>query len=273
MVNCKDYCRRGVDWYFQYDTPKVVRFRSLSIGFVNRAMQWVIMCYILFYVLIANSGYQDQDTGIPGSTSEVRGIATTNLSDRRVGRRIWDAQDVVIPAEENSAFFVTTNALVTNGQKQGQCPEDPHITEALCKTDADCPHGRRYLTGHGVSVGQCVKTTGTCMIEAWCPLENDTLTPKDGSVLHGTEEFTVLIKNHVYFPKFNVTRSNIIRSSKKTELTDCLYDPDTNPFCPNFKLGYMVEKALSKTSHPTTYDQMADEGLSITDDQAFSTCI
>lgn len=260
MVSWKDYCHRGVNWYFQYDTPKVVRFRSLSIGFVNRAIQWLIIFYIIFFVLVAKSGYQEQDTGIPGSTSEVQGIATTNLSDQRVGRRIWDAQDVVIPAEENSAFFVTTNAILTNGQQQGLCPEVSSVAEAHCTTDTDCRKGQRYLTGHGVSIGQCNTTTGTCMIEAWCPLENDTLTPQDGSVLFGTEEFTVLIKNHVYFPMWSITRSNIIRSSSKADLRSCLYDPKTHPFCPNFKLGYMVDQALTKANTHTTYEQMAEEG-------------
>lgn len=254
------YLRKGIAVFFEYDTPKIVHIRSKSIGIVNRLVQLAIIGYIIGWVFIYKQGYQLVDTGIAGTTTKVKGVALAN--DSGIETRVWDSVDIVVPAEENNAFFVTTNMIVTKNQTPGVCPESDEVVLAKCTKDADClPIGKPFLLGHGVTTGICNNSTGTCMIQAWCPLEHDKL-PTNYPLLNGTGEFTVLIKNHVFFPLYNKTRSNIIESTNKTYLQSCNYDADDNPFCPIFKLNYIVERAQEKVNSGAakTYDEMAYEG-------------
>lgn len=251
----------GASAIFEYNTSKVVNIRSKSIGLLNRLVQLAVVGYIIGWVMIYKAGYQQVDRGIAGTTTKVKGIAYTPLESARIGKKVWDAQDVVVPAEENNAFFVTTNVIVTNDQTQDECPESSSVTGAKCTSNSDCPEGEINLLGHGVYTGTCNTTTSTCMVTAWCPIEDDEPVTTY-AVLNGTQEFTVLMKNHVFFPFYNKTRSNIIESTNASYLQGCTYDSDTNPFCPVFKLGYIVSKALEHRDSDTTYEQIAYKGLS-----------
>lgn len=144
-----NYLKKGASVFFEYDTPKIVHIRSKSIGVVNRIVQLVIIGYIIGWVLVYKKGYQETDMGVSGSTTKVKGVAYPNVSNPRVPDRVWDASDIVIPAEENNAFFVMTNMIVTNNQSPGECPEAPGVKEAHCTQDSDCVPGTPYLLGHG----------------------------------------------------------------------------------------------------------------------------
>lgn len=256
------YLKRGISVFFEYDTPKIVHIRSKSIGIANRLVQLLVIGYLIGWVFIYKKGYQQEDVGIAGTTTKVKGVAYTDINDPRVGSRVWDASDIVIPAEENNAFFVMTNMILTNQQEQSVCPESATVEAANCsqRHDLDClPVNTPYLLGHGVTNGTCNIDTETCFVRAWCPIELDKLAT-NSTVLPGTKEFTVLIKNHVYFPFYNKTRSNIIESSSKKYLQRCTYNSDTDPFCPVFKIGYIVDKAQAKINSDQTYDELAYEG-------------
>lgn len=247
----------GVVGFFEYDTPKIVHIRSKTIGIINRLVQLAIIGYLIGWVFIYKQGYQLEDVGIAGTTTKVKGVTYTDLNDSKVGDRVWDAVDIVVPGEENNAFFVMTNVIVTDNQKPGHCPESKDVPEAQCESDNDClPINKPFILGHGVSTGKCNNSTQTCIVKAWCPIENDVLAT-NYAVLNGTKEFTVLIKNHVYFPFYRETRSNILESTNKTYLQGCIYDSENNPFCPIFKLGYIVEKALDKST--STNDQSFED--------------
>ena len=90
--------------------------------------------------------------------------------------------------------------------------------------------------------GKCNLTTRTCEVHAWCPVENDLTPLKDRGVLEESKHFTVLIKNQIYFPKFDKQRSNILVSQNESYLSSCSNSED-QPFCPVFTLGYIVEAA------------------------------
>ena len=67
--------------------------------------------------------------------------------------------------QEDNAFFITTNALVTKNQTQGKCAEvkflciqlillnlhikDDHAVGAKCKVDSDCVQNEPILLGNG----------------------------------------------------------------------------------------------------------------------------
>ena len=91
--------------------------------------------------------------------------------------------------------------------------------------------------------GKCDTLAGVCEVSAWCPVEND-LPPliNNRAVLEQSQQFTVLIKNQIYFPKFGKQRSNILLSQNESYLKSCTHS-DEHPFCPVFSLGYIVESA------------------------------
>jgi len=249
----------GIAVFFEYDTPKIVHIKSKSIGIFNRLVQLAIIGYIIGWVFIYKKGYQLEDVGVSGTTTKVKGVAYTK--DPRVGnQKLWDSTDIVVPAEENNAFFVMTNMIITNDQSPSECAESPTVPGANCTEDKDClPINKPFLLGHGVTTGVCNKTTKTCMVEAWCPIEHDKL-PTRYPVLNATKTFTVLIKNHVYFPYYKKTRSNIVESTNASYLQGCNYDAANDPFCPVFRLGYIVDHAQQQMEKKQTYDDMAYEG-------------
>ena len=83
--------------------------------------------------------------------------------------------------------------------------------------------------------GVCDLSSLTCMVHAWCPIESDTLPlGQDRSLLPAVANFTVLIKNQIYFPKFGKSRTNILMSQNTSYLSSCVHS-DKDPLCPVFR--------------------------------------
>lgn len=90
--------------------------------------------------------------------------------------------------------------------------------------------------------GKCVNRTRTCEVLAWCPLEDDRQIPEPARLI-SAENFTLFIKNSVTFPQFDVTRSNLVEGVDSKYISHCLYHPETDPLCPIFRLGDIVNLA------------------------------
>ncbi|XP_064633539.1 P2X purinoceptor 4-like isoform X2 [Lineus longissimus] len=239
------------DFLFEYDTPMMVTIKSKKVGISNFIFQATIALYVIGYSIIYRQGYQSTGNLISSATAKIKGVAFTNATDiPDIGARIWDNVDYVVPPQESNSFFVTTNAIITDNQTQGKCPEAPDVRDSWCKTDDDCGPESPVLYGHGVRTGKCVMSTlkpirKVCEIYAWCPVENDVLPPRLYKLpLIDATNFTVLIKNNIMFPKYNVKRRNILTKDKKY-LRSCQYDPKTDRYCPIFRLGKIVELAGS----------------------------
>nr|XP_011761458.1 P2X purinoceptor 4 isoform X3 [Macaca nemestrina] len=156
--------------------------------------------------------------------------------------------------QENS-LFVMTNMILTMNQTQDLCPEIPDVT-TVCKSDANCTAGSAGTHSNGVSTGRCVpfnRSVKTCEVAAWCPVEDDTHVPQP-AFLKAAENFTLLVKNNIWYPKFNFSKRNILPNITTTYLKSCIYDAKTDPFCPIFRLGKIVENA----GH--SFQDMAVEG-------------
>lgn len=52
-------------------------------------------------------------------------------------------------SQENGAFFVMTNMIITPDQMQGTCPEDPGLSGVKCTKDSDCSAREPVKYGHG----------------------------------------------------------------------------------------------------------------------------
>uniref|UniRef100_A0A914V0W2 ATP receptor n=1 Tax=Plectus sambesii TaxID=2011161 RepID=A0A914V0W2_9BILA len=133
--------------------------------------------------------------------------------------------------------------------------------DAFCdpSVPTSCVKGQAVQNGNGVKTGNCVKslhpipgkphTNYTCEIEAWCPVEYDS-TEFKGPLLREAENFTLLVKNFIQFPKFGKTRRNILDSvNNETYLKSCHYSADSDPYCPIFQLGYIAEQSNVNFAH------------------------
>uniref|UniRef100_A0A8C3PHU5 P2X purinoceptor n=1 Tax=Calidris pygmaea TaxID=425635 RepID=A0A8C3PHU5_9CHAR len=124
-----------------------------------------------------------------------------------------------------------TNIIKTENQSKQECPE--------VNIELSSERSR-------IQTGRCVDynvTFKTCEVEAWCPvqpMEN----PPEPAVLRSSEDFTVLIKNNINFPKFNCTELNIPQDFNNS----CTYNKTTSPLCPIFRLGDIVQEANQKFS-------------------------
>nr|XP_054749125.1 P2X purinoceptor 4-like [Lytechinus pictus]XP_054749126.1 P2X purinoceptor 4-like [Lytechinus pictus] len=243
--------------FFEYDTPKIVHIKSKKVGLINRLLQLAIIGYIIGWVLVYKKGYQSTDDVMSAVTTKMKGVAYTNITDEpnlnvkdtTPYNRIWDVSDYVIPPQQTNAFFVMTNMIITPGQSKGECPEDPKIPNAECSGPEDCDADMPITNGNGVMTGKCVNytypdgnVTQTCEIKAWCPVEFDKTPVTNKSVLSDAANFTVLIKNSIQFPKFKVSKRNILEDSNSTYLKQCHYSSRTDQFCPVFTLGTIAKE-------------------------------
>ncbi|KAG8146066.1 putative p2X purinoceptor protein [Naja naja] len=163
---------------FEYETNKVVRIYNLWYGCLKWFFHFGVLLYVSI-VLFTDSRYQKKDSVISSVHVKVKGVSQTD-------RRVWDTAEYTIP---------------------GQFP----LAKAVCTTDKSCAKGRVDPQGNGIQTGKCVKynsTVNTCEVSAWCPVESakDAPTP---AILDRAENFTVLIKNNVHFPKFDFTTTLI----------------------------------------------------------------
>uniref|UniRef100_A0A1I8G2Z9 ATP receptor n=1 Tax=Macrostomum lignano TaxID=282301 RepID=A0A1I8G2Z9_9PLAT len=205
---------------FEYETQKVIAISSYKIGLIYRGIQLLIVTYVVGWVMLREKGYQSFDTVVSGVTTKLKGLEYTNYTNiPSIGDRIWDVADWAVPPQMNSAFFVTTNVVITKNQSQTTCEEDKdNRWHASCKSDADCQKGHVHMLGWGVKTGRCVLMTHV-------------------------KNFTVLIKNSVEFPKFGVKRRNILTKMTNRYLKTCNYRPNhpEDRYCPIFKLGDIIK--------------------------------
>ncbi|XP_051552671.1 P2X purinoceptor 1-like isoform X3 [Myxocyprinus asiaticus] len=188
------------NFLFEYETPRQVIVKNSRIAVVCRIIQLGVLAYIVGWVFMYEKGYQTMDTAIGSVLTKMKGLAYTNITGVA---RIWDVADYVFPEQGDSSFVVMTNYISTK-QTQGKCPEIPD-GKNKCNLDADCDEGKYKRTGNGHMTGKCVKSTSTCEIYSWCPVEDDRQIP-DPPILQAAENYTLFIKNSITFRQFNVVR-------------------------------------------------------------------
>ncbi|XP_056663831.1 P2X purinoceptor 1 [Monodelphis domestica] len=225
-------------FFFEYDTPRMVLVRNKKVGVIFRLTQLVVLTYVIGWVFLFEKGYQTADGLISSVSVKLKGLAVTNISG--LGLQVWDVADYVFPAQGDSSFVVMTNLIVTAGQAQGLCADNPD--GGICQEDGDCPPGKPKRKGQGIRTGRCVPfnaTARTCEIQGWCPVELDDHVPNP-ALLREAETFTLFIKNSISFPRFQVTRQNLVERVTKQYLKSCVYHKSTDPLCPVFELGTIV---------------------------------
>uniref|UniRef100_A0A670XZZ9 P2X purinoceptor n=1 Tax=Pseudonaja textilis TaxID=8673 RepID=A0A670XZZ9_PSETE len=227
---------------FEYDTPRMVLVHNKKVGLTFRLIQLVVLTYIIGWVFLYEKGYQSKDGIINSVSVKLKGIAVTNISG--MGPYLWDVADYVFPPQGDSSFVVMTNFIITRGQKQETCPGVCSSACFILVSKAIFIHFLTILFS-GIMTGKCVDfshTQKTCEIFGWCPVEIDDNIPNPPLLLEAGK-FTLFIKNSITFPKFGVSRRNLVEQISERYLKKCVYHKDKDPLCPVFKLGYMVEES------------------------------
>ncbi|XP_073696159.1 P2X purinoceptor 1 [Garra rufa] len=207
------------NFFFEYETPRQVLVKNKRVAVVCRIIQMGVLAYIIGKLrLRLNLKVFSHLCLSPSNT-----LGAVQLGD--------------------SSFVVMTNYIATVGQKQDKCPELPDGKgRNKCISDADCDEGKYKRTGNGHMTGRCIIANSTCEIYSWCPVEDDRQIP-DPPVLLTAENYTLFIKNSITFRQFNVVRSNLVESVNQSYISTCLFHPTTDPLCPIFRLGDIVERS------------------------------
>ncbi|XP_006218910.1 P2X purinoceptor 1 [Vicugna pacos] len=228
-------------FFFEYDTSRMVLVRNKKVGVIFRLIQLVVLVYVVGWVFVCEKGYQTSSGLISSVSVKLKGLAVTRLPS--LGPQVWDVADYVFPAQGDSSFVVMTNFVATPHQVQGHCAEHPE--GGICTDNRSCPPGKAERKAQGIRTGKCVAfndTVKTCEIFGWCPVEVDDDIPRP-ALLREAENFTLFIKNSISFPRFKVTRCNLVEEVNNTYMKNCLYHKTLHPLCPVFKLGYVVQES------------------------------
>lgn len=158
-------------------------------------------------MMILNHGYQYKDNAIGAISVKVRYILAFKLrrnicfqlkgigtSGEEGEEEIFDSSDLVYPAIENGAIFLTTSMVNTPGQQKTTCA-DP---KRKCQEDSDCPTKKKST---GIFTGKCLTDEARCEVKSWCPMESK---ESESASFDGIEDWTVFIKTNVVFPYWNV---------------------------------------------------------------------
>jgi len=147
--------------------------------------------YIILYSIWFKQGYQEYSKVSGIIYVKVKGLGY--LNDTVNGLQIFDNNDLVEPPTEPSALFVTAG-LVRTLQQRDKCS-----SSIPCTTDTNC---KLSLTTNGQLLDSCNTTSGYCIIQGWCPLENDTI--NNINVLSAVESITVFMRSSVKYDTFGV---------------------------------------------------------------------
>jgi len=188
--------------YLNYNSVKFVTIVNWKLGLIHYLIQLLILIYIIVWAIIINKGYLAYDNLIGSATIKVKG--STYFNDTSDGNiEIWDSYDVVHPAVEPNALFLTTNYDLTPNQTRGVCLGNDPKTEAC---NATSPCGFMKETANGMSNGTCDEESGWCWIYAWCLPENPNETTH---LLQDVGTFTVFVRTNIKFPRFGIVKDNV----------------------------------------------------------------
>ena len=237
-----------------YETVQVTKVRSLTLALLHNSIRFAILAYVIVVVFWQQSGYQVSEDGVGSVQVDVRGVSFTHwhkddsddldvLKAAGVPRsmRVADTGDLVYPAKEEGALFLTTNYLDTPAQRRSVC-ESGHKTDT-CKSDHDCPKHEPSRSAIGFYNGTCdTAETHTCMIIAWCPAAADPSDSPTDNVLPSVASFLLKTRATIKFPFHGVVTSNTRGGRGEV--------PGLNIF--------EVSDILNATN--TTFDEVAQDG-------------
>ncbi|XP_068994707.1 P2X purinoceptor 2 [Embiotoca jacksoni] len=248
IMGLRDFILDYFHGFWDYETPKVMVVKNGTLGVIYRSVQFFVITYFIWYVFISQKAYQETETRPESS------VYTLMKGSAVHGDDVLDTVEYARPSEGGDVISTILRREFTYNQRQGTCAEYVNVANANCTTHSDCVQGEVDFDGHGRRTGRCVQyynhTFKTCEIQSWCPIEEYAVVREPAMV--EAIDFTVFIRNSIHFPKFKVLRGNIKDASTKRGmqkyLSKCHYNVETEPYCPNFRLGYIAHQAKENFS-------------------------
>lgn len=114
-------CQAILDALCQYQSIRFITVRNKKLVAIYYFIQFLVLCYVVGYTIIADKGYQSEDD-VNGSTSvKIKGSGAIGNGS---SLQPLDSMDLVVPSNELDAFFLTTAITTTRNQTQTTCNGD-----------------------------------------------------------------------------------------------------------------------------------------------------
>ncbi|WAR03948.1 P2RX4-like protein [Mya arenaria] len=203
------------------------------------------------YAIIFQKGYQEFDNVQGAITTKLKGVAETKNVFSSNSSRIWDVNDYVVPPQENLAFFVTTNLIVTDGQQMG-VPNPPALAIAekftvFIKNNIEFP--KFGVKRRNIPSNRDVSALANCRYDpntdTQCPIFQ-LKTIVSGADIESFNAIAVKVPTHLGYKRLYrgnkeilCIRRNIVGFDDQNELRNCRFklEDDKYKFCPIFVLG------------------------------------
>eukprot|EP00486_Rosalina_sp_Unknown_P015356 CAMPEP_0201592242 /NCGR_PEP_ID=MMETSP0190_2-20130828/190193_1 /ASSEMBLY_ACC=CAM_ASM_000263 /TAXON_ID=37353 /ORGANISM="Rosalina sp." /LENGTH=244 /DNA_ID=CAMNT_0048050929 /DNA_START=30 /DNA_END=761 /DNA_ORIENTATION=+ len=193
-------CQAVADALCQYQSIRFITVRNKKLVAIYYLIQFLVLCYVVGYTIIADKGYQAEDD-VNGSTSvKIKGSGAIG---KGASLQPLDSMDLVVPSNELNAFFITTAITTTPNQTQTTCNGDEDAPLCTHADTSNCTETYFSPNAQGIYTGDC-GSNGRCELFTWCPVEDDTVM----DVVQNVGNFTVFVKIDVSFDKFGVKRTN-----------------------------------------------------------------
>ena len=156
---------------------------------------------------------------------------------------VFDVNDFILPAIENAAISITTRLVeqefllrscenTTNSTLPYQCD---HISQCVLPPFY---RSQREKSRNSSSFSLC-----------WFPMAISTI-----KLNYPALDYVLFIKHFIEFPHLSLVRHNLIsKNLLKNDLKTCEFDPETDRFCPKFRLLKLLE-LIEK--NPNEYERM-----------------
>jgi len=173
--------------YMVYTTTKELKVGNRFIAGVYLFGMLVIIIYVIGWTIVHKKGYQQIDYPNGYVSTKVKGFSFYPNNTNR----FFDSIDVVVPAVEMDALFLTSAGVMTR-QTWDVCEG-----ESACDHDDNCTVGKHKS---GVKTGNCGE--GYCLEKQWCPMEKDAMAYR--GPIWNLQNFTLFLKIAVKFTVFDI---------------------------------------------------------------------
>eukprot|EP01084_Bolivina_argentea_P111005 198153_1 len=185
-----------------YKSARLVKVHNKVLVSIYYGLLFLILCYICLYTIWYDKGYQANDLPLATTSAGIYGTGWLGQQNWQ-NTTIYDAVDLVNPATEENAIFITLGFKIENNQTRGICNGNAKLPK--CTTDGDCIENLPNWASQGIQTGIC-GTNNRCQVNGWCPLQSQ---DDNYTVVNNVGNFTMFVRVNIRFPIFGVYRSNL----------------------------------------------------------------
>jgi hypothetical protein len=170
--------------------------------------------------------------------------------DYNCNESVYDVNDFILPATENSAVSITTRMTETK-----------HILTSCDNNETIGNKQNKYLFKNAISIHNC-DVPSRCILPPFYRngSENETTEGKTRLCWFKSSrkttkrnyqalDYILLIKNFVEFPQLKLVRTNLASNLISQNYTNyCEYDSKKHPLCPRFRILKILKSIVNDTN-------------------------